>query len=77
LGSCLEGAGPPNRSIWDSCSASSILLIALVGRVLLDVTVTALRVEVFTTGNFLFHHHIRIRTWSFIAPLLGRDRRHL
>jgi hypothetical protein len=60
-----------------SCSASSILLIALVGGVLLDVTMPALCVEVFTTGNFVLDHYIRVRTWSFIAPLLRRDGRHL
>jgi len=60
-----------------SCSASSILLIALVGAVLLDVTMPALRVEVFTTGNFVLDDYIRVRTWSFIAPLLRRDGRHL
>jgi len=62
---------------WSSCSASSILLIALVGGVLLDVTMPALCVEVFTTGNFVLDHYIRVRTWSFIAPLLRRDGRHL
>jgi hypothetical protein len=64
-------------SVLGSCSASSILLIALVCGVLLDVTMPALCVEVFTTGNFVLDHYIRVRTWSFIAPLLRRDGRHL
>src|SRR3954451_18283464 len=77
LAASVEELGPTNRSVWGSRSASSVLLIALIGGVLLDVTVAALRVEVFATGDFVLQDHLRIRSWSFIAPLLGRYRRHL
>jgi hypothetical protein len=64
-------------SVLGSCSASSILLIALLDGVLLDVAVAALRVKVFKAGNFVLCYYIRVRTRSIIAPLLRRDGRHL
>jgi hypothetical protein len=42
------------------CAASSILLVALVGRVLLDVAMTALSVEILPARNSFFHLNLWI-----------------
>ena len=58
------------------CGISSILLIALVCRVLLDVAVPSLAVKVFTAGRILLDVDLRICAGALVAPLLGRNRRH-
>jgi hypothetical protein len=55
---------------------SPILLIALIGRILLDVAVTPLLIEVLTTWNLLLSFDVWIRSGTFVAPLLRWYRRH-
>src|SRR4051812_10249719 len=58
--------------IWVLVWHSSVLLVALVGRVLLDVAVTALGVEVLAAGGFVVGLDLWIRSGSLVAALLWR-----
>lgn len=60
-----------------SCVASSILLVALIGGVLLDVPLAALGIEVLASGLLLVGIDLRVGTRSFVAPLFRRHGRHL
>src|SRR4051812_9946931 len=55
---------------------SSILLIALVRRILFDVAVTALLIEVLAFGNLLLELEIRVGPRALVAALFRRDGRH-
>jgi hypothetical protein len=60
-----------------SCAASSsILLIALIRRILFDVSVTPLLIEVFTTWNLLLSLKLRVGSGTFVAPLVRGHGRH-
>jgi hypothetical protein len=60
-----------------SCAAwSSILLIPLIRRILFDVPVTPLLIEVFTIWNLLLSLNLRIRSRTFVAPLVRGHGRH-
>src|SRR3954454_14000733 len=61
-----------------TCAASSsILLITLVGRVLPDVPVASLLIEVLALRNRLLDLEIGIGAWPLVAPLFRRHGRHL
>jgi hypothetical protein len=60
-----------------SCAASSsILLIALIRRILFDVPLMTLLIEVFTSWNLLLSLNLRIGSGTFVAPLVRRHGRH-
>jgi hypothetical protein len=59
---------------WSSYAASSpVLLIALIRRVLLDVSVAALLIEVLPSRDSLLYVEIWVRAGTFVAALLRRN----
>src|SRR3954454_2363148 len=60
----------------DASSALAILLVALVARILFDVSVASLLVEILAARDLIFCLHIGIAARSFGTALLGRNRWH-
>jgi hypothetical protein len=70
-----------NGRCSDSCSTfndpATILLLALIGGVLLDVAVPALVIEVLASASVVLTLDLPIGAGAFVAPLLRRNRRQI
>ena len=74
------GKNPAHQNVpyVRSCAASSsILLVTLVCRVLLDVSVAPLLIEVLATRDLLLFLKVRIGSWALVASLFRGHGGHL